>query len=174
MRVIRADAGWLAVHAGQRLSALPFQRPGNVRAMAVTDLDTETAALWTYPPATTKRPPLGKAHGWPHLLRIARQPHAIPEASRVPTWRGRFVPPSLLTGGRCANRNTVRAALRRRDYANDDRTASEFRVMGSGRAEAMARHRQLMTSWAAYLDRLRGGTGDHVPEAMAPVNPLFC
>lgn len=173
-RVICADAGQPAVHAGPRLSARLFQRPGNVRAMAGTDLDTETAALTTSPHATTTRPSLGKVQGRPHHLRIARQPAAIPEASRVPTWRGRSVSPSLLKGGRCAHRNTVRAALRRRDYADDDRTAPEFRVRASGRAEAMARHRQLMTSWAAYLDRLREGTGDHFPEGMAPVNPLIC
>ncbi|WP_062469485.1 hypothetical protein [Variovorax boronicumulans] len=169
MRVIGADAGQRAVHAGPRPSALLFQWPGNVRAMAGTDLDTETAALRTSHHPTTKRPPLGKVNGWPHLV-----PLAILEASRVPTWRGRFVPSSLLTGGRCASRKTVRSALRRRGYANDNRTAPEFRVMASGRAEFMARHRQLMTSWAAYLDRLRGGTGDHVPEGMPPVNPLFC
>ena len=41
----------------------------------------------------------------------------------------RYVFPSLLTGERCMSENTVRAALRRLGYANDEMTAHGFRAM---------------------------------------------
>jgi integrase len=37
--------------------------------------------------------------------------------------------PSLLTGERCMSENTIRAALRRMGYGNDDMTAHGFRAM---------------------------------------------
>lgn len=46
--------------------------------------------------------------------------------------------------------------------------AGAFPGMAYNRAEFMARHRQLMTAWATYLDRLRGGKGDQVQEDMTP------
>ncbi|MCY1206631.1 hypothetical protein D9M72_182050 [compost metagenome] len=138
--------------------------PVKVKHMGA-DLDTKTA-LWTILPAKTKRAPRGKVNGLPHLV-----PLAILKAS--PTTRcGRFAPPSLSTDERYMSENTVREVLPRRGYANDDRTVPGFRAMAYDRAEIMARHRQLMTAWAPYLDRLRGDTGDRVPEGMPPVTPL--
>jgi len=45
------------------------------------------------------------------------------------TGHGRFVFPSLLTGEKCMSENTVRAALRRLGYGNEDMTAHGFRAM---------------------------------------------
>jgi integrase len=84
--------------------------------------------------------------------------------------------------------NTIRAALRRMGYTNDEMTAHGFRAMArtliierlpgispdvieaqlahgkSGplgmaydRAEFMEQRRQMMQTWADYLDRLRDG-----------------
>ena len=100
---------------------------------------------------------------------------------------GRFVFPSLLTGERCMSENTVRGALRRMGYGNDDMTAHGFRAMARtliaerlaiapevieaqlahavgdalgrayNRTQFLEQRRDMMTKWADYLDRLREG-----------------
>jgi hypothetical protein len=45
------------------------------------------------------------------------------------TGHGQYVFPSLLTGERGMSENTIRAALRRMGYSNDDMTAHGFRAM---------------------------------------------
>ena len=42
---------------------------------------------------------------------------------------GRYVFPSLLTGERCMSENTLRTALRRMGYTNDEMTPHGFRAM---------------------------------------------
>jgi integrase len=103
------------------------------------------------------------------------------------TGRGRYVFPSLLTSQRPMSENTLRAALRRMGYSNDDMTPHGFRAMArtimveklninpdvieaqlahgkSGplgaaydRAEFMEQRRKMMVAWADYLDELRTG-----------------
>lgn len=187
LRAIEAYAGQPATRAALVLSALLFQRPGNIRAMEWAEVDTG-AALWTIPAAKMKRTLHGKINGRPHLVPLAPQAVAILNDLRPLTGHGRYVFPSLLTGERCMSENTIRAALRRMGYANGEMTPHGFRAMArtliveqlpgvspdvieaqlahgkSGplgmaydRAEYMAQRRQLMAAWADYLDRLRDG-----------------
>jgi hypothetical protein len=95
--------------------------------------------------------------------------------------------PSLLTGERSMSENTLRTALRRMGYTNDEMTPHGFRAMArtilveqlnvnpdvieaqlahgkSGplgaaydRAEFMTQRRAMMATWALYLDHLRQG-----------------
>jgi integrase len=95
--------------------------------------------------------------------------------------------PSLLTADRCMSENTVRGALRRMGYGNDDMTAHGFRatartlaaerlgiapeVIEAQLAHAVAdtlgraynrtsyleQRRQMMQVWADYLGKLRDG-----------------
>ena len=61
-----------------RLSALVFQRPGNVRAMKWADVELEgDAPVWTIPAAEMKRARYGKENGRPHLVPLAPQAVAI-------------------------------------------------------------------------------------------------
>jgi integrase len=187
LRAIDAYAGQPVTRAALLLSALLFQRPGNIRAMEWAEVDTDVA-LWTIPAAKMKRTLHGKVNGRPHLVPLAPQAVAILNDLRPLTGHGRYVFPSLLTGERCMSENTIRAALRRMGYANGEMTPHGFRAMArtliveqlpgvspdvieaqlahgkSGplgmaydRAEFMAQRRQLMTAWADYLDRLRDG-----------------
>lgn len=187
MRDIEGYAGQPLTRGALALSALLFQRPGNIRAMEWAEVDTE-AALWTIPAAKMKRTVHGKTNGRPHLVPLARQALAILEELRPLSRRGRFVFPSLLTGERCMSENTIRAALRRMGYSNDEMTAHGFRAMARtligerlpgihqdvieaqlahgkagplgmayDRAEYMEQRRQMMQAWADYLDRLREG-----------------
>ncbi|GAB1391036.1 tyrosine-type recombinase/integrase [Rubrivivax sp.] len=187
MRDIDGYAGQPVTRAALLLSALTFQRPGNIRAMewAHADLD---AALWTIPAELMKRRLHGKINGRPHLVPLSAQAVAALRELQPLTGHGRFVFPSLLTGEKCMSENTVRAALRRLGYGNADMTAHGFRAMARtliaenlpgiaqdvveaqlahgkagvlgaayDRAEYMAQRVALMQSWADYLDRLRRG-----------------
>ena len=187
LRAIDAYSGQPSTRAALALSALLFQRPGNIRAMAWAEID-EAAALWTIPSDKMKRGLYGKANGRPHLVPLAPQPLAVLADLRPLTGHGRYVFPSLLTGERCMSENTVRGALRRMGYSNDEMTAHGFRAMartliaerlpgipegvieaqlahGKGgplgmaydRAEFMEQRRAMMVTWADYLDRLRAG-----------------
>jgi integrase len=112
------------------------------------------------------------------------------------TGHGRYVFPSLLTGERPMSENTLRTALRRMGYTNDEMTPHGFRAMArtimveklnvqpdvieaqlahgkSGplgmaydRAEFVEQRRQMMAAWADYLDRLREGA-DVIPLRVA-------
>jgi integrase len=187
LRAIDGYAGQPATRAALVLSALLFQRPGNIRAMEWAEIDTE-AALWTIPAAKMKRTTSEKINGRPHLVPLAPQALAILRELKPLTGHGRYVFPSLLTGERCMSENTVRNALRRMGYDNDTMTPHGFRAMArtlmierlpgidaevieaqlahgkSGplgmaydRAEYMEQRRAMMNAWAGYLDRLRAG-----------------
>ena len=187
LRGIDAYAGQPRTRAALVLSALLFQRPGNIRAMEWAEVDVD-AALWTIPSDKMKRTKHGKVNGRPHLVPLAPQALAVLAEAQPLTGHGRYVFPSLLTGERCMSDNTVRTALRRMGYANDDMSAHGFRAMArtliaerlgaissdvveaqlahgkSGplgmaydRAEFMDQRRTMMTAWANYLDILRAG-----------------
>ena len=187
LRAIDSYSGQPTTRAALLLSALLFQRPGNIRAMEWAEIDTD-AALWTIPSDKMKRGLYGKANGRPHLVPLSPQALALLEELRPLTGHGQFVFPSLLSGDRCMSENTVRGALRRMGYSNDEMTAHGFRAMArtliverlpgipegvieaqlahgkSGplgmaydRAEFMDQRRAMMVTWADYCDRLRKG-----------------
>ncbi len=187
LRAIGTYNGQPATKAALALSALLFQRPGNIRAMEWAEIDLD-AALWTIPAAKMKRTVHGKTNGRPHLVPLAPQALGVLNELKPLTGHGQYVFPSLLTGERHMSENTVRAALRRLGYSNDEMTAHGFRAMArtliverlpgispdvieaqlahgkSGplgmaydRAEFMDQRRAMMKAWADYLDRLREG-----------------
>ncbi len=186
MREIMNFSGQLTTKAALVLSALVFQRPHNIRMMEWTHVDLD-AGLWTIPAADMKRKLDGKLNGRPHLVPLAPQAIKLLQDLHPLTGHGRYVFPSLLTSQRSMSENTLRAALRRMGYGNDDMTPHGFRAMArtimveklninpevieaqlahgkSGplggaydRAEFMEQRRQMMVTWADYLDELRAG-----------------
>lgn len=186
LRSIAGYDGQPTTKAALELSALLFQRPGNIRAMEWAEVDLE-AGMWTIPAAKMKRTVHGKTNGRPHLVPLAPQAVALLKALLPLTGHGRYVFPSLLSRERPMSENTLRTALRRMGYSNDDHTAHGFRAMArtimveklnvqpdvieaqlahgkSGplgaaydRAEFMDQRRQMMVLWADYLGRLRDG-----------------
>lgn len=191
MRSIADYRGHPVTRAALVLSALVFQRPGNVRAAEWSELDLD-AAMWTVPSDKIKRTVQAKISGRPHLIPLATQ--AVAELRDIYnlTGHGRFVFPSLLTGEKCMSENTINTSLRRMGYSKDDMTAHGFRAMArtlmveklnvnpevieaqlahgkSGplgmaydRAEFMEQRRAMMQAWADYLDKLAAGA-DVVP-----------
>ena len=186
LRDMVAYEGHPVTRAALALSALLLLRPGELRHMEWAWIDIDAAVL-TVPGEVMKRSKADKANGPPHIVPLAQQALTILADLRPLTGHGRFVFPSLLTGERCMSENTVRGALRRMGYGNDDMTAHGFRAtartmiaerlgiapevieaqLAHNVADALGRaynrtqyldqRRAMMTKWADYLDRLRVG-----------------
>ena len=191
LRAIDDYQGHPTTREALALSALLFQRPGNIRQMEWAWVDFE-AAMLSIPAASMKRTKQGKINGKAHLVPLAPQAIASLKRMQVLSGHGKYVFPSLLTGERPMSDNTVNTALRRLGYSKDDMTAHGFRAMAriiigehldvddevieaqlahgkSGplgmaydRTTYMAQRREMMTKWADYLDKLRKG-GEVIP-----------
>lgn len=186
MRGITAYKGQPVTRTALVLSALLFQRPGNIRHMEWAEVDLD-GALWTIPAAKMKRTLYGKTNGRPHLVPLAPQAIDLLRDLHPLTGHAKYVFPSLLTGERPMSENTLRTALRRMGYSNDDMTPHGFRAMArtimveklnmhpdvieaqlahvkSGplgaaydRAEFMEQRRKMMVQWADFLDAVHAG-----------------
>ncbi|MEN5424710.1 site-specific integrase [Comamonas aquatica] len=187
MRAIDGYQGQPLTRAALLLSALLFQRPGNIRAMEWAWIDFE-AAMMTIPAASMKRTIEGKINGRPHFVPLAPQAIEVLKEIHALTGHGRYVFPSARTGERPMSDATVGAALRRLGYTSDEMTAHGFRAMArtllierlpgiqadvieaqlahgkSGplgaaydRADYMEQRRQLMSIWANYLVQIKNG-----------------
>ena len=192
LRAIDGYTGQPMTRAALALSALLFQRPGNIRQMEWAWIDLDKAML-TIPSQDMKRRLAQKLNGRPHFVPLAPQAIAVLKELQPLTGHGRFVFPSLRTGERAMSDNTINAALRRMGFPSDEMSAHGFRAMArtlmierihgisadvieaqlahgkSGplgaaydRAEFMEQRRRMMGEWADYLDRLRRGA-DVVP-----------
>ncbi|RYH20586.1 MAG: DUF4102 domain-containing protein, partial [Alcaligenaceae bacterium] len=128
LRAIDAYHGHPTTREALILSALLFQRPGNIRQMEWAWVDLEEAML-TIPAASMKRTVQGKRTGKPHLVPLAPQAVDCLKRMHVLSGAGRYVFPSLLTGERPMSDNTVNTALRRMGYSNSEMTAHGFRAM---------------------------------------------
>ena len=187
LRAIDGYTGQPETVAALKLSALFFQRPGNIRAMQWAWLDLDGQML-TIPAEHMKSTKSEKVNSRPHLIPLATQAVAILRSLHPLTGHGRYVFPSARTGERPMSDGTINAALRRLDYGNDEHVAHGFRAMartmlaeritgfekgmveaqlGHGkkgplgsaydRAEYQAHRRLMMQTWADYLDKLRVG-----------------
>ena len=188
LRDVMAYEGHPVTRAALKLSALLLLRPGELRHMEWAWLDLDGATL-TVPAEVMKRKKAEKRDGPPHVVPLAAQAVAILQDLHLLTGGEgrRFVFPSLLTGERCMSENTVRGALRRMGYGNDDMTAHGFRAMARtmiaerlgvapevieaqlahavgdslgrayNRTQFLEQRYGIVTKWADYLDRLRKG-----------------
>lgn len=170
--------GTPVVKAALQLSALLFQRPGEIRAMEWSEINWE-AQRWELPAARMKMEQ-------PHIVPLSRQAQDILRELQRLTGRGRFVFPSARGGSRSLSENGVRTALRTMGYDNDTMTPHGFRAMArtlldevlgyrvdwiehqlahavrdaNGRAYNRTAHlegrAEMMQGWADYLDKLKG------------------
>lgn len=130
MRAMHDYQGSPLTRGALMLSALLFQRPGNIRAMQWSALDLESASpTWTIPASEMKRSRYEKLNGRPHLVPLSRQAVAILVDLRSLSGHGTYVFPSMLGGARPMSENTVNTALRRLGYDKDTATAHGFRAM---------------------------------------------
>lgn len=187
LRAIDGYSGTPHTRVAMALSALIFQRPGNVRQLewAWVDLDK---AMMTIPPTSMKRVLHGKVNGRPHFVPLCTQAVALLKEIQPLTGGSRYVFPSVRTDKRPMSDMTVNAAMRRMGFTKDEMTAHGFRAMArtliaeqfhgidqgvieaqlahdkSGplggaydRAEYMAQRVAVMQRWGDYLDKLRAG-----------------
>lgn len=187
LRAMGDYVGHPLTRAALELSALLFLRPGELRQLEWSWIDLDAAVI-TIPASMMKRGKEQKENGAPHLVPLAPQAlKVLRDDLRPLTGLGRYVFPSLQTRDRPMSENTVRSALRRLGYGNDDMTAHGFRAMARtmaaerlgvapevieaqlahevpdalgrsyNRTTWMEQRRELMVKWADYLDRLRAG-----------------
>lgn len=187
LRAIDAYTGQPATVAALKMSALFFQRPGNIRGMEWAWIDLDKALL-SIPAKDMKSSLHAKTNGKAHLVPLATQAIVILRALYPLTGHSRYVFPGARSHERPMSDGTINAALRRMDYGNDEHVAHGFRAMartmlaerltgvpaelveaqlGHGkkgplgsaydRAEYMEQRKKMMQTWADYLDKLRAG-----------------
>ena len=167
--------GTPAVKAALQLSALLFQRPGEIRTMKWEDIDW-AAGEWRYLVTKTQTQ---------HIVPLAKQSLEILQNLKAYTDRSPFVFPSARGAARPLSENGIRVALRTMGYTNDDMTAHGFRAMARtildevlnipaewiehqlahkvkdalgnayNRTKHLPQRKEMMQKWADYLDALR-------------------
>ena len=186
LRDIGGYVGHPVTKAALVLSPLLLLRPGELRHMEWGWVDLAKALL-TVPAAAMKRLKADKASGPPHLVPLSAQAVDALRELQLLTGDGSFVFPALTTRQRCMSENTVRSALRRMGYGNEDMTAHGFRATARtliaerlgvedkiieaqlahavgdalgrayNRTQYLDQRRDMLQRWADYLDRLRAG-----------------
>lgn len=187
LRDMAGYAGHPVTRAALTLSALLLLRPGELRHLEWAWVDLEGATL-TVPSDTMKRKKAEKLVGPPHIVPLPRQAiKALRELQPITAGRSRFVFPAVTTAERCMSDNTVRSALRRLGYGNDDMSAHGFRATARtmlaerlgvddnvieaqlahavpdalgrayNRTTFLEQRSDMMQRWADYLDQLRDG-----------------
>lgn len=188
LRVIDGYQGHPVTLAALRLSPLLFQRPGELRAMAWSEVDLD-AAEWRIPASRRKVRKAAKENPRtpPHVVPLSAQAVKILRDLQKLTGNDHLVFPGVRTRHRPMSENTVNAALRRLGYTTEQMTGHGFRHMASTRlnelgwnpdaierqlshrdrdsirgtynlAQYMDERRRMMQSWADYLDTLKTGS----------------
>ena len=182
LRDIQHYEGRPVVKAALELSALLFQRPGEIRQMKWEEINWRESR-WEIPAAKMKM-------DRDHIVPLSRQAIAVLE--RVEPFTGRFmyVFPNERSRTRAMSDNGIRSALRTLGYTNDDMTPHGFRAMARTLLDEELRFRpdwieqqlahrvsdplgrsynrtafidertKMMQVWADYLDDLRDGDTD--------------
>lgn len=189
LRALDGYQGYPVTLAALRLAPLLFQRPGELRAMAWSELDLD-AGEWSIPASRRKLRRAAKENPRtaPHVVPLSTQAVAILRELHPLTGSGTLVFPGVRDSRRPMSENTVNAGLRRLGYTTEQMTGHGFRHMASTRlnelgwnpdaierqlshrdrdavrgtynlAQYMAERRTMMQAWADYLDGLRTDTG---------------
>ena len=178
LQAIEDFEGTIVVKTALQLSALLFQRPGEIRHMEWDEIDWE-GKRWEIPGSKMKM-------GLVHIVPLSTQALNCLTELAAHTGRGRYVFPSARGGSRPLSDNGVRTALRTLGFDKEMMTPHGFRAMArtlldevlhfrmdwiehqlshavkdaTGRAYNRTTHidgrTQMMQSWADYLDNLRG------------------
>ncbi len=178
LRDIDNYSGTFTVKCAFRLSPLFFVRAGELRQAEWAEIDLDKAE-WRIPANKMKMNTV-------HIVPLATQAVAILHEMYPLTGTGKYVFPSTYTTTRPMSENTIRLALRRLGYTNEDMTPHGFRSMAStllneqgfnrdaierqlahcerngvraayNYAEYLPERRKMMQQWADYLDKLKAG-----------------
>jgi integrase len=188
LRAIRVYQGGPIVRAALQLAPMLFQRPGELRGMAWSEVDLD-AACWTIPAARMKRGIEGKRHGDPHIVPLPRQAVAILRDLHSLTGRGALVFPGERSHDRPISDNTLRVALLTLGYGPTGQSVHGFRASARtmlaerldvdplvieaqlahavkdtngaayNRTQFLTKRVPMMQRWADYLDKLAASAG---------------
>lgn len=175
MREIDAYQGTPTVGCALRLAPLVFVRPGELRTAKWADIDVDNAQ-WCYEVSKTTTP---------HIVPLATQAIEILNELRPVTGNQEYVFPSPRSPRRPMSNNAILAALRRMGIPKEEMSGHGFRAMARtmldevlgfrpdiiehqlahrvrdplgrayNRTAHLAERRNMMQSWADYLDELR-------------------
>lgn len=179
LNAIDGYEGTLVVEIALKLSPLLFCRPGELRHMEWSEIDWEQER-WEIPASKMKMKE-------PHIVPLCTQAIDMLRQLEPLTSRGKYVFPSARGNSRPMSEAAVRAALRTLGYTNEQMTPHGFRAMArtlldeilgyriewiehqlahavkdaNGRAYNRTTHiehrKEMMQSWADYLDSLKSG-----------------
>jgi integrase len=179
LRAIDGYQGSFVVKCAMRLAPLVFVRPGELRQAEWSEIDFE-AAEWNIPAERMKTKK-------PHMVPLSSQALEILKDLRALTGDGHYLFPSVRSAARPMSNNSVNAALRRMGFEKDEMTGHGFRAMARtildevlqvrpeiiehqlahtvrdplgrayNRTTHLAERRQMMQTWADYLEGLKGG-----------------
>lgn len=189
LKSIDAYQGSIVVRSALRLAPLLFVRPGELRKAEWSEMDLDKA-LWSIPAEKMKM-------DRDHLVPLSRQTIEIIKDLYPKTGSGRFLFPSPRSSQRAMSDNAILAALRTMDYSKEEMTGHGFRAMARtllaeelgfpaeliehqlahtvkdplgrayNRTQFLEQRREMMQTWADYLDGLKNRTGKVVPFAAA-------
>lgn len=186
LRAIRAYRGGLIVRTALQLAPMLFQRPGELRAAAWSEMDLEKG-LWTVPSSRMKRTKEGKENGQDHLVPLPRQAVELLRSLHSYTGHSLLVFPGERNHDRPISENSVRTALISMGYTSELQTWHGFRATArtmlaerleydpqiieaqlahsvrdaNGRAynrtTYLEQRSKMMQAWADFLDKLTTG-----------------
>lgn len=186
LRAIHDYQGHPVTRAALKLAPLVFLRPGELRHAEWAEIDLD-AGMWTIPATRMKRSKQQKLSGAPHLVPLSAQSVAILRDLKPLTGSGQYVFPSPRSATRPMSENGVLSALRRMGFEKDEVSGHGFRATARtimvermdidaaiveaqlahavkdslgrayNRTEFVEQRRQMMQTWADYLDKLRQG-----------------
>lgn len=184
LRDMHAYVGADVTKLALKLSALLILRPGELRRIEWAWVDWGDSMLLV-PPARMKGTLQDKISAGTHWVPLASQAVALLRELQQLSGGGRYAFPAITSAERCMSENTVRSALRRLGYDNEEMSAHGFRAMARtmgaerlkwdgeiidaqlahtvkdslGRAYNRTKwlddRRVFMQAWADYLDALR-------------------
>jgi integrase len=179
LRAIEGYQGYFVVKCALRLAPMFFVRPGELRQAEWAEINLDEGA-WNIPAEKMKMKQ-------PHIVPLCAQAIEILTELKQLTGESRYVFPSVRSFARPMSNNTVNAALRRMGYEKETMTGHGFRAMArtildevlqvrpdyiehqlahavrdpNGRAYNRTAHlagrREMMQTWADYLDGLKQG-----------------
>lgn len=185
MLAIHAYQAGPVVMSALRLAPLIFCRPGELRQLEWQEVNLEEKRIDLPPEKMKMKEPL--------IIPLSDQAITILKEIQLHTGSGRFVFPNARSLSRPMSDNGLRIALRTMGYTNEDMTVHGFRAMArtlldeqlnfpvdwiehqlahavkdvNGRAYNRTKHlsqrKEMMQTWADYLDSLRLGLNNVVP-----------
>ncbi|MDO8263723.1 MAG: integrase arm-type DNA-binding domain-containing protein [Gallionella sp.] len=191
LRACYGYRGGHVVRAALRLVPLLLLRPGELRHAQWVEFDLD-AALWIVPAERMKREKNGKLTGKPHIVPLPLQAVATLRELHTVTGTGVYVFRGERHHHRPMSENTVNAALRAMGFGADEVVGHGFRATARtmmaerlglpeavidaqlahavpdslgrayNRTQFEAQRREMMQTWANYLDGLRVGA-DVIP-----------